>query len=192
MKIKNIVHGGTVFQVGKPFPIPVQNIEGTSFEVMSFGMTYVLYMPGTTKEEIESFKYGFRRYGIYVHQGKVPLIVWAFHFPNHGGAGVMDGSFDAKAFARNGKQAILDDFMAKDTNLLNLFLLDNGIVKAQKIVGLNPDAVEYFKVAIRMQLAADYTQDDFDLELMQLFRRYDSNKLLEISQQFKHEPKTKG
>ena len=156
----------TIFKVGKPFPGPVPHREGANMELWETGLVVLIQMPGLRPGELKTFKDGFKKYSYLESDTTIPIAVWIFDFPNPHGA--IDCNFNARIV----KRAYIDGYLDETDgikNLIHFFLLDRQMLKAQKIVGIHPEAIELFQETIRKQLAIDYSQVDFDGCLAGLF-----------------------
>ena len=70
-------------------------------------------------------------------------------------------------------------------NGLTVILLDRQIVKAIKLVALNPEAVKMLHGTIRKQLGMDYRKVDYEACLGGLFTRT-TMELYEMGRQFQY------
>jgi len=86
---------------------------------------------------------------------------------------------------------ILDDHLDTTAGVKNLWtfvLLDGPIVRAIKGIGLDPAAIEQFHRIIREQIAADYTQQEYDAALLQGVYAHDTATLASLGTTYWHRP----
>jgi hypothetical protein len=138
-------------------------------------------MPECTADEIEAFKKSFNQYSYGEHfVERVPIAIWSFNFPSFG---PIDVNFDAtRAWS-----SLIDDYL--DTaegvkNALTFHLLNGQIVMANKLVGLDPAAVELFHETIRRQLLVGYSTEQYNRALDSLHKQYTSVQLFELGTRF--------
>ena len=171
------------FEVGKPFPGPVPHREGAIMELWELGLVVVIQYPGLTSDELSAFHAGFRQYSYLESPTRVPIAVWVFDFPYPHGK--IDTSFNARVVEKD----LIDDFLDTSKggvkNALQFFLLDGQMLRAMRVVGLHPKAVELFHGTIRKQLAMDYDMTDFASCLAGFFTR-STRKLFEMGRKFQH------
>ena len=119
------------YEVGKLFPGPIPEQEGTN-------------------REIQAFKISFQRYSYFETNTPVPIAVWVFDFPKP--FGQIDVNFNGKLVP---PEYIKDYFTLENgqvKNLLTFFLLDGQILRGIKAFGLEPEAVKLFHTTIRKQI----------------------------------------
>ena len=99
----------------------------------------------------------------------------------------QEGDFNAKRARRKWLDLYLDagddDTIKK---AIQFFLLDGPILRAMKLIELDPEALELFHGTIRKQLDMDYNRIDFDKYLAGL-HNYDTEDLFRMGKVFKHE-----
>jgi len=173
------------FEVGKPFPIAVPQVDSVTLNLSASGMAVVIQAPGLTRPELLSFKKSFKRYG-YLEAGtdSVPIATWIFDFP----AGPIDCTFDAHPV----DPTVINDYLALEAgqvkNAWNFFLLDGQILRAMKLIGIHPDAIRLFHHTIRKQLNLSYTQLEYDQALANLYT-LSTEELLKRAKVFRHRRK---
>ncbi len=173
----------TAYEAGKPFPGPVPTEEGAILEMTAGGPVVLIQCPGLTRPEVQAFKKGFRSYAFWSPPGvPVPIAIWAFEFQKP--LSPMDVNFDAHKADRGHVEAYLETHEGLK-NALTFHLLDGPMLRANKIVGLEPAAVKLFHATIRAQLAAKYTAADFDRYLDGVYN-YSTVEILAMGTRFKH------
>jgi hypothetical protein len=175
-----------MFEVGKPFPVPggIPHREGAHMELWPEGLVVIIQMPGLRREELKAFKKGFKRYSYLESEGDVPIAVWVFDFP--GPYGAIDTNFNAKLVQETHPED-LESFLDTEEGMKNsiiFYLLDGEILEAQKMMGLQPEAVKLFHDTIWRQLGRTYEQVDFDMALAKLFRK-STHDLCRMGRQFR-------
>lgn len=97
----------------------------------------------------------------------------------------IEGSFNAKLARRKWLDLYLDtgddDTIKK---AIQFFLLDGQILRAMKLIELDPEALELFHGTIRKQLDMDHNRIDFDRYLAGL-HNYDTQDLFRMGKVFK-------
>ncbi len=172
------------YEVGKPFPGVCPKAEGVVMEIGLGGGWYVFcQFPGLTAKEKKAFQKSFDRYSFLDSGLPVPIPIWVFDFPPP--FNMIDVNFDARIVPADRIEAFLTPENGRVKNLLTFFLLDGEILKAQKIVGLGPEAVGLFHTTIRKQLASDYSPEDYGRYLTGLMS-YTSAELFEMGRSFRH------
>ena len=110
--------------------------------------------------------------------------MWIFDFPDP--LSSIEGNFNAKLAKRKWLDLYLDagddDTIKK---AIQFFLLDGQILRAMKLIELDPEAVELFHGTIRNQLDMDYNLIDFDRYLAGL-HNYDTQDLFRMGKVFKY------
>lgn len=172
----------TTYEVGKPFPGPVPPQEGAVLEMTEGGPVVLIQAPGLTRPEVQAFKKSFRTYAFWRPPVPVPIAIWAFEFQKP--LSPMDVNFDAKKARREWVDAYLETHDGLK-NAMVFHLLDGPILRANKMVGLEPAAVKLFHAVIREQLVADYTPADFDRYLAGVYN-YSTVEILAMGTRFKH------
>ncbi len=97
----------------------------------------------------------------------------------------QEGDFNAKSARRKWLDLYLDavdDDTIKKT--IQFFLLDGPILRAMKLIELDPEALELFHGTIRKQLDMNYNRTDFDRYLAGL-HNYDTQDLFRMGKVFK-------
>lgn len=95
--------------------------------------------------KLKAFKKGFNRYGYLESDTPVTIAVWVFDFPD------LHGLIDTVFNARPVKKEYLDFNLDIDEgvkNAVHFFLLDGQTLKAQKLVGLHPEAVWHYSQTV--------------------------------------------
>ena len=149
------------------------------------GGQLVVYIqfPGVTRDERRAFQASFRRYGYLEGSGSAPVALWIFDFPQPHGP--IDVNFDARVVPQDVIDDYLDEPEGEPKNALLFFLLDGPILRAQKLVGLNHEAVRLFHATIRKQLDAEYSHADYGKHLAGLWQ-YTTPELLKMAKVFRH------
>lgn len=170
------------FEVGKPFPGPVPAQEGAHLELWGDGLVCLIQMPGITRQEKQAFKKSFKAYAYLETDTAAPVSVWVFKFP------LPLGPIDVNFNARIVKSEYIENYLMYDDgkikNAITFYLLDRHILKAIKLIGLRPEAVEVFHNTIRKQLSVDYNQPDYEKYLGALYQ-YTTEELFKLGRQFK-------
>ncbi len=178
-----------VIEVGKPFPGPYPDQEGAVLELKPRGPVIFIQLPGCIRDERRAFKDGLRRYGYLEHMvGEVPLALFALEFK---GLGAMGMSFDAR-LVQEKFPAILHAYLNHPEGVPNawhLILLDDAMVQAQKLLGVNPKLTDRFISTIVKQLAAPYTREDFEKALRDFYLLYTDEDIFKYGAAFKQPPK---
>jgi len=133
--------------------------------------------------ELKAFIKGFRTYSHLESPTQIPIAVWVFKFPDP--HGTLDSVFNAKAVPKDLIEKYLDIGERGIRNGLTVILLDRQIVKAIKLVALNPEAVKMLHGTIRKQLGMDYRKVDYEACLGDLFTRT-TMELYEMGRQFQY------
>lgn len=170
------------FVVGKPFPGPVPQKEGSVMEIWEGGPVVLIQYPGLKTAEVKAFKKGFKRYGYLESKTSVPIACWVFEFAPQ--FGMIEAVVNARIIPRN----LLDDLFNKDEGIKNavqFFLLDGPILKAMKLSGIQPNAMRLFHATLKKQLSMEYTPSEYDASLAQLFQS-PTDDLFEKSTIFRH------
>jgi hypothetical protein len=176
------------YRVGDTFPHEYPTREGSIMELQdpSDLVIYIQY-PGLTREEKQAFKKSFKKYSFFEAPGDVPVAFFTFDFPKP--FGMVEVNFNAKLVSLE----ILERFMSEENgmkkNALTFFLLDGDILKGIKRYGLHPGAVEAFHATIRKQLAAGYSNGDFNEALARLSFRFSVPELFREGRVFRSKPK---
>jgi hypothetical protein len=170
----------TQFTVGQPFPVPVPQQEG-GYMVIWDSLVIVINMLGVTKWERLAFEKGFKRYSYLECDSPVPIALWVFDFP--GPHGPIDVNFNSRVENIDRVKNYLELENGKINNTCQFFLIDEQILKAIKIINLDPEAVNLFQTTIRKQLETEYTQNDYDRYLAGM-QNFSLDELLQMGRQF--------
>lgn len=163
----------TTFKVNKPFPAPFPINEGTIMELWSSGLVVIIQMPSLTKKELNAFTKSFKSYSYFESKTPVPIPFWVFDFPKPHGR--VEVNFNAKIV----DAVVLSQYLDNSEgikNALTFYLLDGGILRAQKLVGLHEEAIEAFQQTIKKQLELNFTLQEYKRYLNGLFA-YSSDEL---------------
>ena len=142
-------------------------------------------MPGLNRDHLRAFNKGFEQYSYLESDTPLPVALWIFDFPDP--LSSIEGNFNAKRARRKWLDLYLDagddDTIKK---AIQFFLLDGQILRAMKLIELDPEALELFHGTIRKQLDMNYNRTDFDRYLAGL-HNYDTQDLFRMGKVFKHE-----
>jgi len=169
-------------EVGKPWPGSIPAQEGAHLELGADGLAILIQFPGLTRPELRAFKKLFKRYSYLETSTPAPIAVWVFEFP--GPFGPVDANFNARAVRPEWIENFLDVAEGVKNRLL-IHVLDGNILRANKMIGLDPAAIELFHVTIRKQLKTNYSQNDFNKYLAGTYQ-YDWKELMQMGRIFKH------
>jgi hypothetical protein len=175
----------TKIEVDKIFPGPVPDQEGVQIELWHDKLTVLIQMPELDPDQLRAFNKGFEQYSYLESDTPIPVALWIFDFPDS--LSSIEGSFNAKRTRRKWLDLYLD--VGDDDTIkkaIQFFLLDGQILRAMKLIELDPEAVELFHGTIRKQLDMDYNRIDFDRYLAGL-HNYDTQDLFRMGKVFKHE-----
>ena len=167
-------------EVDKIFPGPVPDQEGVQIELWHDKLSVLIQMPGINEEELIAFNKGFRQYSYLESETPIPIALWIFDFPDP--LGPVEGNFNTRLSKREWVDLYLN---ASDDDAM-FFLLDGQILKAMKLVELDPAAVRLFHGTIRKQLDLEYNQTNFDRYLAGL-HNYDMQDLFSMGKVFQHD-----
>lgn len=177
--------GPAAFADGHPFPLPVPMAEGVRLSLWDKGMmTLILQYPDLAARELKAFKEGFRRYGILRAPTPFPVAMLSFEFTQP--LGMVSCPFNAAVEPRQRIEDYLDQSQGL-RNGLHVFLLNGPILVAQKLIGLDTEAILYFHSIIKEQISGDFcaskmkTSTDFILNAPAHF-------LMSASRTFEHNP----
>jgi len=175
----------TKIEVDKIFPGPVPDQEGVQIELWHDKLTVLIQMPELDRDQLIAFNKGFEQYSYLESDTPIPVALWIFDFPDT--LSSIEGNFNAK-LARRKWLDLYPDAGDDDTikKAIQFFLLDGQILRAMKLIELDPEAVELFHGTIRKQLDMDYNRIDFDRYLAGL-HNYDTQDLFRMGKVFKHE-----
>jgi hypothetical protein len=170
-------------EVDKIFPGPVPDQEGVQIELWHDKLTVLIQMPELNRDQLRAFNKGFEQYSYLESDTPIPVALWIFDFPDPFSS--IEGNFNAKRARRKWLDLYLDagddDTIKK---AIQFFLLDGQILRAMKLIELDPEAVELFHGTIRKQLDMDYNRIDFDRYLAGL-HNYDTQDLFRMGKVFK-------
>jgi len=172
----------TALEVGKPFPFPVPNNEGAVMGLWEVGPVVLIQKFGVRAEDTAAFKKGFEFYSYLESRTPLPIAMWIFEFPEP--IGLIDTAFNVKIAHGEWLTSYLDTKVGGMMNALYFFLLDGKILRGTKIAGLDPEAVTLFHGTIRKQLQIEYTQEEFNKTLVNLFK-VSSRELFETGRIFR-------
>lgn len=173
----------TEYEVGKPFPGPIPQNEGSVLEMApDGGLVCLIQMPGLSRAEKQAFKKSFSRYG-YLEAGTTPPVaIWIWNFP--GPMNPVDVNFNAAIV----DQKVIDNYLELENgqmkNMIMFYLLDRDILAGIKLVGLDPEAVKLFRETILRQRSMICSKHDYDRALKGIFS-YNTNELYAMSVKFK-------
>jgi hypothetical protein len=125
---------------------------------MADGPTMLIQYPGLTRPELKAFKKGFKLYSFTESTTPVPVPLWVFEWPKPFGA--IDVGFNARLVGSDYIENFLDTAGGVKNRLI-IHLLDGLILRVNKMVGLDPAAVELFHETIKKQLATDYSDFEY-------------------------------
>lgn len=167
-----------LYKVGEIFPGTYPKVEGPILEMDKSGsLFFFLQFPYVTEKEIFCFKKSFTEYAYLELFDEIPLCFWILKFSEP--LNYIDVPFNA---------GLIKDLRIEEIkNLVNFFLLDQNILKAIKIVGLNLDFIKLFYQTIEKQIRMDYTQEIFLSKVEKVYKQYTSQELFDLGVKFKHE-----
>jgi len=155
----------TKLEVGKPFPGPVPMAEGVHMELWDNSLNVLIQKPGLGRDELRAFKKGLKRYAYLESNTPAPIAYWIFDFADpHGPVGC---NFNVRVVILEYLRTYLDTSDGIK-NVVCFYLLDGQILKAMRLVGLDPEAVNLFHETINKQLETNYSQTDYDRYLAAL------------------------
>ncbi len=169
------------YEVGKPFPGPIPDQEGTNMELWKGGLTVLIQMPDLTERETQAFKTSFQQYSYFESKTPVPIAVWVFDFPKP--FGPIDVNFNAKIVLPEYIKSYLDLENGQVKNLLTFFLLNGKVLRGIKAFGLDPEAVQLFHATIRKQIITEYAPSDYNRHLNTIYQ-YSSQELFDMGKSF--------
>ena len=173
----------TKIEVDKIFPGSVPDQEGVQIELWHDKLIVLIQMPELNRDQLRAFNKGFEQYSYLESDTLIPVALWIFDFPDP--LSSIEGSFNAKRARRKWLDLYLDagddDTIKK---AIQFFLLDGQILRAMKLIELDPEALELFHGTIRKQLDMDYNRIDFDRYLAGL-HNYDTQDLFRMGKVFK-------
>jgi len=170
------------FAVGERFPAPAPQQEGAVMELWHDNLAVIIQFPGLSDAERMAFQVGFKRYAYLETGTSVPIVSWIFNFPSPHNP--VDCNFNARVVDRGSIKNYIDPADGVHPNIAFFYLLDGQILRAVKMVGLHDAAVSLFQATIRKQLAANFSQSDYDQSLSELYR-YDPRELFRMGRSFK-------
>ncbi len=170
-------------EVDKIFPGPVPDHEGVQIELWNDKLTVLIQMTGLKRDQLRALNKGFKQYSYLESDTPIPIALWIFDFPDP--LSSIEGDFNAKRARRKWLDLYLDagddDTIKK---AIQFFLLDGPILRAMKLIELDPEALELFHGTIRKQLDMNYNRTDFDRYLAGL-HNYDTQDLFRMGKAFK-------
>jgi hypothetical protein len=169
------------FAVNEPFPAPAPQQEGAVMELWKSGLVVLIQFPGLTADERKAFKKSFRHYAYLETDTPVPVAVWTFMFSQP--LNPIDVNFDATRVNPDVIEWYLDNSEGVK-NLITFYLLDGQILRGMKGVGLELDAVQRFQATIKKQLAAGYSQSDYEKYLAAAYQ-YGTDELYQMGVKYK-------
>ena len=173
----------TKIEVDKIFPGSVPDQEGVQIELWHDKLIVLIQMPELNRDQLRAFNKGFEQYSYLESDTLIPVALWIFDFPDP--LSSIEGSFNAKRARRKWLDLYLDtgddDTIKK---AIQFFLLDGQILRAMKLIELDPEALELFHGTIRKQLDMDYNRIDFDRYLAGL-HNYATQDLFRMGKVFK-------
>ncbi len=152
-------------------------------ELWNDGLILAIQFPGLRTQELKAFKKGLRKYSYWESSTDIPIATWVFDFPKP--FNQIDCTFNAchsKLKPENLNNYLeMEDGQVK--NALTIFLLDGQILKAMKLLGLQPEAVKLFHGTIQKQLTMKYHQFEFDRSLREIYQ-HSTAELFEGTSEF--------
>lgn len=176
--------------VGKAFPRPVPQSESVVMELAPSGELMVLMQfPGLSKNEVATFKKGFKRYWYWESTTTVPVAFFVFGF----GAPVneVEVNFDARVAEARHPGTVAKYMQTLDgqkQNALMFYLLDGKILRGMKMVGLQPKAVDMFHATLIRQLGTPYSTPEYMYTLQSLYAANSTDDFKRLGTMFKNEP----
>ena len=152
-------------------------------ELWEIGLTIVIQFPGLRQGELNAFYKGFKTYAYLESPTSIPIPTWIFDFPNPHGK--IDSTFNARFVEPHLLSDYLDTSEGVIKNGLNFFLLDGRIVRAIRLVALNPEAVGMFHNTIRKQLNVAYGEMEY-LSCLGGFFTQTTDELFEMGKKFQY------
>lgn len=141
-------------EVGKTFTGPVPPSDGAVLEIGPDGdLVLLIQFKGPSEPESKALQAGFERYSLYEYNSLVTLACWVFKFPAP--VGYIDAPFHAGLY----KDGRISKFFEAQGNLLQVYVLDDNIVKVIRAVGLQYDAAAAFREIVRKQIGEPVTQE---------------------------------
>lgn len=167
----------TIFEIGKPFPGPVLQQEGSIMELWDNRLYVIIQYPELTTQEKKIFENSFAQYSYLETSTPVPIAMWVFDFPKPFGA--IEANFNARLSDRDN----IKEYLKSDSNGLTFFLLDGNILAGMKVGGLHLEAVKLFQKTIQKQLDMEYSQEQF-LKYLQAMYHYTPDELIQMGKRF--------
>lgn len=135
---------------GEMKPRPMQ--EGCAIEINPSGFTMVCRFDNPTQKEIQGFKSGIQKVGLYIHEGEFPVIFFLVKFFSSNLCAV-DMPYNVRIMDNNSLEAVqvVNEFLQNECNVLNYFLTDKHTIVSIGVFGLPFDLMDVFKAAIQRQ-----------------------------------------
>lgn len=145
----------TVLEVGKPFPGAHPLQQGAVMELTKSGLTVLIQYPNITQEELKAFKNSFSSYSYFEADTPIPIPIFVFPFPS------PFGTIDVNLNARVVNATTISQYLSFPGNTIYFHVIDGNILKANKLVGLDPECVKLFQETLKKQLQREYRSQDF-------------------------------
>lgn len=159
-------------KVGQVAPFPVPDRAGCLMEIgfPAKGLNVLAQYPHMTRKELQIFNEPMVAYSFYESETVIPIAYWVFRFSQDL---FLEATFDAGLTLNNPDyhHALKNYQEASDEGVNNhivFIILDHKVIKALRVMGLHPEAVQLFHQTIKKQLDQDYSHHDFVLTMKQL------------------------
>ena len=143
---------------------------------------FICQFPGLRREEKRAFEKSFKRYSYFESDTVPPVACFVFDFPKP--FGIIDTSFNACLV----EPELIEEYLDTTEGVKNgvrFYVLDGEILKAMKLVGLDPEAVKLFHATIRKQLELNCSPGEYDAALAWTFTK-PTDELFKMGRIFKH------
>jgi hypothetical protein len=166
--------------VGQPFPGPVPQADGVTFEIGPDGdMVLLIQMQHPSAAEAKALKAGVERYSLYVQTEPPHVCVWVWKFPTP--VKYVDSPFHAGLY-QDGR---VPKMLALQGNALQVYVLDGNIVKIIRLMGLDHQAAADFRAVVQRQLSQDFTRTAYDRAIDDIYR-LSSEEIFRRGKQYRH------
>jgi hypothetical protein len=177
----------TMFHVGDRLPVAYAGSAGSRgfLELCpDFSLNLIINSPRMSARQRAQFGQGIGSYSYLELGSDVPVALWHFSF-GEGKKLLIGASFDGRALAERGMGGILDRYLAARSDVLNVFVAGNCIVKDVWLAGLSQDAVDRFKQTLKAQLGKNYSHADFQRALVDIEQSYSVEEIVSFGRRYK-------
>jgi len=166
-----------IYEVSKPFPEPnpspnkdtfrLQTLEGGAFNILS-------YLCSPSAEEIEAWRQGTFRYGVFRYED-VPFFVAQFD--------EIELEYDAPLNVLKIQADRVEQWLADQGNAVLFFLIDadTNILKAQRLIGMEPEFMQVFKRMCAEQIKSYREIEEVERAIERGYHNHSTSDMLKHS-----------